>query len=207
MPHIFHMAFAENNDSRDLRSATWGLPLYLLLLSLPVLPVTWAGIKLGHDLPMDYSGLAIGMAMRSVPVSAAAFIAGLSAASATIIVTTLALANMCLNHLVLPLRTLQVDRAQSIYTQLKWLRRTLIAVLILAGYLFFVTLSGTQSLSQLALVAFTRHPAIPAGDHRHALLDRRQPERTAGWPLRRPGDLVFLYAAAAGRRSSPAPAY
>ena len=155
MPHIFHMAFAENNDSRDLRSATWGLPLYLMLLSLPVLPVTWAGIKLGHDLPMDYSGLAIGMAMHSVPVSAAAFIAGLSAASATIIVTTLALANMCLNHLVLPLRTLQVDRSQSIYTQLKWLRRSLIAVLILAGYLFFVTLSGKQSLSQLALVAFT----------------------------------------------------
>lgn len=155
MPHIFHMAFAENNDGRDLRSATWGLPLYLLLLSLPILPVAWAGIKLGHDLPMDYSGLAIGMALNSIPFSAAAFVAGLSAASATIIVTTLALANMCLNHLVLPLRPLQIDRAQGIYTQLKWLRRILIAVLILAAYTFFVTLSGRQSLTQLALVAFT----------------------------------------------------
>jgi PAS domain S-box-containing protein len=155
MPHIFHMAFAENNDSRDLRSATWGLPLYLLLLSLPILPIAWAGIKLGHGLPMEYSGLAIGMALNSIPFSAAAFVAGLSAASATIIVTTLALANMCLNHLVLPFRPLQIDRAQSIYTQLKWLRRTLIAVLILAGYIFFVTLSGRQSLTQLGLVAFT----------------------------------------------------
>ena len=155
MPHLFHMAFAENNDSRDLRSATWGLPLYLLLLSLPILPVTWAGIKLGHTLPMEYSGLAIGIALHSIPVSAAAFVAGLSAASATIIVTTLALANMCLNHLVLPFRPLQIDRAQSIYTQLKWLRRSLIAILILAGYAFFVTLSGRQSLNQLALVAFT----------------------------------------------------
>lgn len=155
MPHIFHMAFAENNDSRDLRSATWGLPLYLLLLSLPILPIAWAGIKLGHDLPMDYSGLAIGMALNSIPFSAAAFVAGLSAGSATIIVTTLALANMCLNHLVLPFMPLQIDRAQSIYTQLKWLRRTLIAVLILAGYIFFVTLSGRQSLIQLGLVAFT----------------------------------------------------
>ena len=63
MPHIFHMAFAENNDSRGLRIATWGLPLYLLLLSLPILPVTWAGVKLGHELPMDYTGLAIGMAL------------------------------------------------------------------------------------------------------------------------------------------------
>lgn len=155
MPHIFHMAFAENNDSRELRIATWGLPLYLLLLSLPILPVTWAGVKLGHSLPMDYSGLAVGMALQSVPVVAAAFVAGLSAASATIIVTTLALANMCLNHLVLPLRPLQIDREQGIYTQLKWLRRGLIAILILAGYVFFVMLSGRQSLTQLALVAFT----------------------------------------------------
>jgi|AntAceMinimDraft_11_1070367.scaffolds.fasta_scaffold00227_16 PAS domain S-box-containing protein len=155
MPHIFHMAFAENNDSRDLRTATWGLPLYLLLLSLPILPIAWAGIKLGHNLPLDYSGLAIGIALNSIPFSGAAFVAGLSAASATIIVTTLALANMCLNHLVLPFRPLQIDRAQSIYSQLKWLRRTLIAVLILAGYIFFVSLSGRQSLTQLGLVAFT----------------------------------------------------
>jgi PAS domain S-box-containing protein len=155
MPHIFHMAFAENTDSRDLRGATWGLPLYLLLLSLPILPVTWAGMKLGHDLPMDYSGLAIGLALHSIPVSATAFVAGLSAASATIIVTTLALANMCLNHLVLPSQALQIDRAQSIYTQLKWLRRSLIAILILAGYTFFVMLGGKQTLTQLALVAFT----------------------------------------------------
>ena len=154
MPHIFHMAFAENTDSRDLRYATWGLPLYLLLLSLPILPVTWAGLKLGHNLPMDYSGLAIGLALHSVPVSAAAFIGGLSAASATIIITTLALANMCLNHLVLPSWLLPIDQGKNIYIQLKWLRRSLIAVLILAGYTFYATLSGEQSLTQLALVAF-----------------------------------------------------
>ncbi len=155
MPHIFHMAFAENNDSGDLRSATWGLPLYLMLLSLPVLPVTWAGIKLGHGLPIDYSGLAMGLSLHSGVVSGAAFVAGLSAASATIIVTTLALANMCLKHLVLPSRLLPIDREKSIYLQLKWLRRLLIAVLILAGYVFYLTLSGSHSLTQLALVAFS----------------------------------------------------
>ena len=155
MPHIFHMAFAENTDSRDLRIATWGLPLYLMLLSLPILPVTWAGIKLGHQLPIDYSGLAMGLEAHSTVISAAAFVAGLSAASATIIITTLALANMCLNHLILPMRLLQIDRERSIYTQLKWLRRTLISILILAGYGFFMALSGTQTLTQLGLVAFS----------------------------------------------------
>lgn len=155
MPHIFHMAFAENTDSHDLRTATWGLPLYLMLLSLPVLPVTWAGIKLGHQLPIDYSGLALGLEAHSTAISAAAFVAGLSAASATIVITTLALANMCLNHLILPMRLLQIDRHQNIYIQLRWLRRSLIGILILAGYAFFSALSGTQTLTQLGLVAFS----------------------------------------------------
>jgi PAS domain S-box-containing protein len=154
MPHIFHMALAENTESQDLRSATWGLPLYMMLLSLPILPVTWAGIKLGHDLPLEYTGLAIGLQLNSSSITAVAFIAGLSAASATIIVTTLALANMCLNHLILPTRILQIDREQSLHGQLKWLRRALITVLILSGYGFFNIISGGESLTQLALVAF-----------------------------------------------------
>tara|TARA_R110002049_G_scaffold5212_7_gene36660 strand:- start:25230 stop:28205 length:2976 start_codon:yes stop_codon:yes gene_type:complete len=154
MPHIFHMAFAENTDSRELHIATWGLPLYLLLLSLPVLPLAWAAMRVETALPLDYSGLAIGQALDSATVSAAAFLAGLSAASATIIVTTLALANMCLNHLLLPLRLPQGNREQSIYSQLKWARRALIAVLILASYAFYTALSGRQSLTELALVAF-----------------------------------------------------
>jgi PAS domain S-box-containing protein len=155
MPHIFHMAFAENNNSEDLRRATWGLPLYLLLISLPILPVTWAGVRLEHSVPMDYTGLALGASMQSTLVSAAAFVAGLSAASATIIVTTLALANMCINHLVLPSSLLSIDRDQGVYIQLKWLRRAFIILLILAGYAFFIRLEGEHSLTQLALVAFT----------------------------------------------------
>jgi len=154
MPHLFHMAFAENHDSRELRIASWALPLYLLLLALPVLPVAWAGAHLAPDVAADYSGLAIGLALYSTPVVAAAFVAGLSAASATIIVSTLALANMCLNHLVLPFRLPQADPEQSLYSQLRWGRRMLIAALILGGYAFYASLSGTESLTQLALVAF-----------------------------------------------------
>lgn len=155
MPHMFHMVFAENTDSQNLRIASWGLPLYLCLLSLPVLPITWAGIKLGHQLPQEYTGLAIGLALQSTSVAAIAFVASLSASSAAIIVVTLALANMCLHHLVLPGQVLQFDRQQSIYRQLKWLRRALITAFIMAGYCFFIVLEGSQSLSQLALTAFT----------------------------------------------------
>ncbi|WP_213004001.1 ATP-binding protein [Parahaliea maris] len=155
MPHIFHMAFAENKESLDLRAASWGLPLYLLLISLPVLPITWAGMSLVHDLPREYTGLALGLGLKSEGVAATAFVAGLSAASATIIVTTLALANMILNHLILPRNVIQIGREQSLYSHLKLLRRSLIALLILAGYGCFLAVNGRQSLAELGLVAFT----------------------------------------------------
>ncbi len=154
MPHIFHMAFAENKESQDLRAASWGLPLYLLLLALPVLPLAWAGMRLGHDLPAGYTGLAIGIGLQSPGFAALAFVAGLSAASTAIIVATLALANMCLNHLILPRQLLQIRTDQSLYDQLKWLRRSLITLLIFAGYGFFMAINGKQSLAQLGLVAF-----------------------------------------------------
>src|SRR5690606_2844386 len=35
MPHMFHMVFAENPGTRALRTASWGMPLLLLLMSLP----------------------------------------------------------------------------------------------------------------------------------------------------------------------------
>ncbi|MDG1387350.1 MAG: ATP-binding protein [Halioglobus sp.] len=155
MPHIFHMLFAENTESEDLRRATWGMPLYLLLLSLPVLPLAWAWMRVGEDLPMAYAGLSMGLSLKSTPVAVAAFVATLSASSATIVVTTLALANMCLNHLVLPSRILNLGQGGDIYSNLRWLRRVLIAVLILAGYLFYIGLNGRQSLVELAFVAFS----------------------------------------------------
>ncbi len=155
MPHIFHMLFAENTDSKDLRSAAWGMPLYMMLLSLPVLPLAWAGMQLNHSLPMEYTGLAMGASLSSPAVSSIAFVATLSASSATIIVATLALANMCLNHLILPSRLFNLGQDGNIYRNLKWLRRILITVLILAGYLFYLALSGRQSLVELGLVAFS----------------------------------------------------
>ncbi|QIB64867.1 ATP-binding protein [Kineobactrum salinum] len=154
MPHIFHMAFAENKESQDLRAASWGLPLYLLLLAIPVLPLAWAGMRLEHGLPTGYTGLAIGISLQSPGFTALAFMAGLSAASTALIVATLALANMCLNHLILPQQILQIRGDQSLYAQLKWLRRALITLLILAGYAFFMAVNGKQNLTQLGITAF-----------------------------------------------------
>src|SRR5690606_9527936 len=46
MPHMYHMAFTENLNPRALSTASWGLPLFLLLMSLAVPPILWAGLYL-----------------------------------------------------------------------------------------------------------------------------------------------------------------
>jgi Na+/proline symporter/signal transduction histidine kinase len=158
MPHMFHMTFTENPGSGALRAASWGLPLYLLLISVPILPITWAGLKLGGSTPIAYSALSVGLSQNSSLLTTAAFVAGMSAASAIIIVSTLALANMCLNHLILPVQLKATGRHfdvdLDIYQQLRWLRRILIGAIILAGYLFYRFINERQSLVDLGLVAF-----------------------------------------------------
>ncbi|WP_122393344.1 ATP-binding protein, partial [Pseudomonas savastanoi] len=81
-----------------------------------------------------------------------AYIGGLSVASGLIIVTTLALSGMALNHLVLPLY--QPPAEGNIYRWLKWTRRGLIVAIIALGYGFYLLLGAQQDLANLGIVAF-----------------------------------------------------
>ena len=152
MPHMYHMTFTENLSPRSMVTASWGLPLFLLLMSLPILPILWAGLKLGVPTSPEYFTLGIGMAVNNERLALLAFVGGLSAASGVIIVMTLAMSGMVLNHLVLPFY--QPPAEGNIYRWLKWTRRTLVFAIILAGYGFYLLLRSEQDLSGLGLVAF-----------------------------------------------------
>ena len=59
MPHMFYVTFNGNAGRGALSFASWGLPLYFLLMSLPVLPILWAGIHGGSTVPVEYFPVAI----------------------------------------------------------------------------------------------------------------------------------------------------
>ncbi len=152
MPHMYHMTFTENLNPRAMITASWGLPLFLLLMSLPVPLILWAGIKLGIPGSADYFTLRLGMAINNPKLTLLAFMGGLSAASSVIIVLTIALSGMVLNHLVLPLYkpTAKAD----IYRWLQWSRRLLILAIIGTGYLLYLGLKSNIELSSLGMIAF-----------------------------------------------------
>nr|WP_298137233.1 sensor histidine kinase [uncultured Pseudomonas sp.] len=152
MPHMYHMTFTENINPRAMVSASWGLPLFLLLMSLAVPLILWAGLQLGVTTNPEYFTLGLGLAVNSPALAMIAYVGGLSASSGLIIVTTLALSGMVLNHVVLPLY--QPPAEGNIYRWLKWTRRALIVAIIMAGYGFYLLLGAEQDLANLGIVAF-----------------------------------------------------
>jgi PAS domain S-box-containing protein len=151
-PHMFHVTFTENINPKALRTASWGLPLFLLLMSLSVLPILWAGIYLELEVPAEYYALAIGMALDSEILVIMAFVGGLAAASGVIIVTTLATAAMFLNHIVLP--SYKPGPKQDFYQWLLWVRRYLIGAILLAAYGFYRLIGSELEITLLGILAF-----------------------------------------------------
>lgn len=154
MPHLFHMLFTENPESDSLHTASWGMPLYLLLISLPILPILWAGQAVGLTMPSDYFTLGVPLHIDNPFLVIAAYIGGMSAASGVIIVATLALASMCLNHLVLPVYR-PPGQEVNIYRWLLWTRQLLICAIILVAFLFYEMVPEQETLTDLLMISLT----------------------------------------------------
>jgi Na+/proline symporter/signal transduction histidine kinase len=152
LPRQFHVAFAEGTRARSLRVATWAFPLFLVLLNLPILPILWAGLSRSPDLDPDFFVLSVAQASSGPALPVLAFIGGVSAASAMVLVTTLALSAMCLTHLVVP--ALRVERIQDLYGALLWARRGIIVVVLAASLGAYALLEGDRALVEPGVVSF-----------------------------------------------------
>lgn len=152
MPHMFHLLFTENSDPRALCKASWGFPLMMLILAIAIPPILWAGLALEIDTQPEYFGLMLGLYTGTPALSLIAYIGGLAAASGVLIVSTLALSGMTLNHLVLPY--LSSQSSSKVYGHLVWSRQLLILLISLLGYLFYLVSNQQPTLHQVGLIAF-----------------------------------------------------
>lgn len=156
LPRQFHMIFVENIKTSNLNTASWAFPLFLLLLNISIPPILWAGQSLDLSYGPDLFVLGVSMQSQSAILPIFIFIGGISAASAMIIVTTIALASMCLNHLLLPV-ALPKQKESSVvdlYSLLLWGKRILILLIILLGFAFYLFLQTHQELTDLGLISF-----------------------------------------------------
>src|SRR5205807_834719 len=84
LPRQFHVTVVENNSENEIRRASWLFPLYLVLINLFVVPIALAGmLTFGPgQVDSDMFVLALPLAAHSNLFTIAAFVGGLSAATA-----------------------------------------------------------------------------------------------------------------------------
>jgi len=153
LPRQYHMTFVENENPKHLKTAYWMFPLYLLLLNLPVIPILFAGRYLELNIAPDFYVLGMTLQLGKQWLAVLVFLGGLSAASAMMIVTSLALSSMCLNHFFLP-ASMSGNQPTDFYRRLIWGKRIIIATIIAAGYGFYLIIERNEGLASLGLISF-----------------------------------------------------
>ena len=160
LPRQFYVSIVENRSDKELRTARWLFPAYLIAINLFVVPIAFAGLSfVGEGASADLYVLAVPLARGNEALALFAFIGGLSAATAMVIVECVALAIMVSNDLVIPLfirRLLRPDVGENedwsriILT----IRRGAIFVILLAAFLYYRETSGSTRLASIGLLSF-----------------------------------------------------
>jgi Na+/proline symporter/signal transduction histidine kinase/CheY-like chemotaxis protein len=159
LPRQFHVTVVENRSESEVRRAAWLFPTYLVLINLFVVPIAIAGL-----LTFGASGTDSDMFVLALPLQAgsdllglAAFVGGLSAATAMVIVESVALAIMASNDLVMPLILRRSDnfltRHPDVGAVLLQVRRVAIAVILVLAYLYYRS-TGDVQLASIGLLSF-----------------------------------------------------
>jgi Na+/proline symporter/nitrogen-specific signal transduction histidine kinase len=156
LPRQFQVAVVENVDERHLKTSSWLLPLYLLVINLFVLPIALAGrLELGSSgVAADGYVLALPLLGNHESLAVLVFLGGLSAATGMIIVESLALSNMVANDLVLPVLLRRKGPAEDFRFPLLVSRRLAIAGVVLLGHLYAVSATAGASLVSIGLISF-----------------------------------------------------
>jgi Na+/proline symporter/signal transduction histidine kinase len=159
LPRQFHVTVVENNSESEIRRAAWLFPLYLVLINLFVVPIAVAGLLMfpAGGVDSDMFVLALPLTARSDLLTLVAFIGGLSAATAMVIVETVALAIMISNDIVVPWvlkrRAAIITSRDDVGALLLKVRRTAIFLILLLAYVYYRS-AGEAQLAAIGLLAF-----------------------------------------------------
>ncbi len=154
LPRQFHVFVVQNGDEKHIRTAMWLFPLYLLLINLFVVPIAFAGLILGLPPSLgDKYILAIPMLSGHKATSLLVFLGGFSAATAMVMVSSVALGKMVANNLLIP-GILRLRRGFHAYGYLLAAARASMLVIIVLGYLYARLMSRNMVLMEIGVISF-----------------------------------------------------
>ena len=158
LPRMFQVLVVENVDERHLATASWAFPLYLMGMSLFVVPIAVMGLeRMPEGANPDMFVLTLPLAEGRGGLAMLAFLGGFSSATSMVIVEAIALATMVSNHVVTPL-WLRLRPGQAVSGDLRRLvlvsRRLSIAGVLALGYGYYRLSGGSGALAAIGLISF-----------------------------------------------------
>lgn len=159
LPRMFQVMVVENDDERHLQIASWAFPLYLMLMSLFVVPIAVIGLEVmpaGSN--PDFFVLSLPLSQGREGLAMLSFLGGFSSATSMVIVATLALSTMVSNHVVMPiflyLRQGGATQSGDVRNVVILSRRLSILGIIGLGYVYFQATGGSGALAAIGLISF-----------------------------------------------------
>lgn len=158
LPRMFQVLVVENEDEGHLARASWAFPLYLMAMSLFIVPIAVVGLdRLPEGSNPDMFVLTLPLAEGQAGLAMLAFLGGFSSATSMVIVEAIALATMISNHVVIPL-WLKLRPGAAAEDDLRSVvlnaRRLAIAAVLAMGYAYYHVSGGSAALATIGLIAF-----------------------------------------------------
>ena len=156
LPRQFHVTVIAAHDPQDPVRARWPFVAYLALTALLVVPITWGALVQGGTTRPDLLVIAMPSAAGAPIIAQLGFVGGFSAATAMVVMETVALATMVSNDLIAPLllRSPRMAAAAHVGRMLLWVRRGVIVGIIAVALFSALLIPVTRGLAAIGLVAF-----------------------------------------------------
>ncbi|MFN4191939.1 MAG: ATP-binding protein [Tabrizicola sp.] len=158
LPRMFQVMVVENQDEGHLARASWAFPLYLMAMSLFIVPIAVVGLdRLPEGANPDMFVLTLPLAEGQGALAMFAFLGGFSSATSMVIVESIALATMISNHVMIPLWLRLRPRAAAgddLRQVVLMARRLAIGAVLALGYGYYHVSGGSAALAAIGLIAF-----------------------------------------------------
>ena len=160
LPRQFHVTVVEARADTNIDSARWTFPLYLVVFSALVIPITLAGMSTlsANAFGADTYVLALPMQADLDWLAILAFLGGFSGATGMVIVACVALSTMISNEIVMPLvlrrRAGTATELEDYSRLILVVRRVAIAGIAALGYAYYSAAGDSAALASFGLLSF-----------------------------------------------------
>lgn len=152
LPRQFFMSVVSNTDRGFIKTAKWGVPLYLFLINIFVVPIAlYSMVYLGDSVSSDLYLLAIPFEDGRNVLSAIVYLGGYSAAAGMIVLEVSTIASMITNNLILPFF---VGETNIVNRNIITVKRIVSMLLLGFSYYYMFELGDKAALISMGMISF-----------------------------------------------------